>query len=144
MQLIPKMPPGHSSRKALGYLHEVRRLRAEGYTLESIRQALLDVGVSVSISTVRREVIRPPSQWELGRPVREVPPAREDLQLARIAPGTPRCPQQHEADRDRSIGSTGAASSPANIKAVNDRRSFGLLSRVISTLRRLRRFWQVP
>jgi hypothetical protein len=36
----------------------VRRLHAEGHTLESIRLALLDVGVSVSISTVRREVVR--------------------------------------------------------------------------------------
>lgn len=65
MRLQPKRPPGRSSRKALRFVREVRRLRAEGHTLESIRLALLDAGVSVSLSTVRREVARPPSLCEL-------------------------------------------------------------------------------
>jgi len=65
MRLQPKRPQGRSSRKALRFVREVRRLRAEGHTLESIRLALLDAGVSVSLSTVRREVARPPSLWEL-------------------------------------------------------------------------------
>lgn len=67
MQLKPMRPPGRSDRKALRYIHEVRRLRAEGHTLESIRQALLDVGVSVSLSAIRRELAHPPSKWELQR-----------------------------------------------------------------------------
>lgn len=143
MQLKPKLPPGRSSRKALRHLHEVRRLRAEGHTLESIRQALLDVGVSVSLNTVRREVVRPLSQWELER-VQETPPALEELQPARVAPGTTPWPQQHGADRGRSIGPTGAGSGVASIEAVNDRWRFGLLFRVVAALRRLRRVWQLP
>ena len=43
---------------------DVRRMRAEGHTFESIRLALLDAGISVSRSTVRREAARPPSRWE--------------------------------------------------------------------------------
>ena len=58
MPLTPKGPPGRSSRKALLYAREVQRLRAEGYSLEAIRLALLDVGVTVSLSTVSREAAR--------------------------------------------------------------------------------------
>ena len=64
MQLTPQRPPGRADRKALRYACEVRRLRAEGHTFESIRLALLDAGISVSRSTVRREAARPPSRWE--------------------------------------------------------------------------------
>lgn len=77
MRLNPMHPPGHASRKALQYAHEVRRLRAEGYTLEAIRQALLDVGISVSLSTVRREARRPPNLW-VPEPSSEEPASRED------------------------------------------------------------------
>ena len=41
MQPIPKRPPGRADRKAL-----------------------LDAGISVSRSTVRREAARPPSRWD--------------------------------------------------------------------------------
>ena len=64
MRLTPKRPPGRADRKALLYACEVRRLRAEGHTFESIRLALLDAGISVSRSTVSREAARPPSRWE--------------------------------------------------------------------------------
>lgn len=77
MRLNPKHPPGRASRKALLYAHEVRRLRAEGYTLEAIRQALFDVGISVSLSTVRREAARPPTLW-VPEPSSEVPASHED------------------------------------------------------------------
>ena len=58
MPLTPKGPPGRASRKALLYAREVQRLRSEGYSLEAIRLALRDVGVTVSLSTVCREAAR--------------------------------------------------------------------------------------
>lgn len=58
MQLRPRRPPGRAGRKAWQYAGDIQRLRAEGYSLEAIRLALLDVGVTVSPSTVRREAAR--------------------------------------------------------------------------------------
>jgi hypothetical protein len=53
--LVPQMPPGRRSRQARAYGDEIRRLQAQGYTLDAIRQALADAGVHVSKSTVQRE-----------------------------------------------------------------------------------------
>lgn len=58
LRLTPRHPPGRSSRKARAYAAEIGRLHALGYTLDAIRTALADVGVIVSLSTVRREAIR--------------------------------------------------------------------------------------
>ncbi len=57
--LIPAQPPGRITRKARHYVAQIVRLRDQGYTLEAIQQALASVGVAVSISTVRREALRP-------------------------------------------------------------------------------------
>ena len=57
--LIPIQPPGRITRKARHYVPQIVRLRDQGYTLEAIQQALAAVGVQVSISTVRREAMRP-------------------------------------------------------------------------------------
>lgn len=53
--LSPQLPPGRADRKALGYTGEIQRLRALGYTFPAIRLALADVGVQVSLTTVKRE-----------------------------------------------------------------------------------------
>ncbi len=58
VRLVPDLPPGRCTRKALPFADEIRRLYATGYTLEAIRQALSAAGVSVSRSTVHREVTR--------------------------------------------------------------------------------------
>ena len=58
MRLLPLQPPGRMSRKARGYTQEIAQLRAEGYTLEAIREALAAAGVHVSLSTVWREELR--------------------------------------------------------------------------------------
>jgi len=58
VRLLPHQPPGRRTRKALPFSVEIRRLHALGYTLEAIRQALSEVGVSVSRSTVHREASR--------------------------------------------------------------------------------------
>jgi hypothetical protein len=58
VQLQPKRPPGRADRKAAAYACEILRLRAEGYTYETIREALADVGIELSESALRREVRR--------------------------------------------------------------------------------------
>lgn len=58
VRLLPNQPPGRCTRKALQFADEIRRLYVMGYTLEAIRQALSEVGVSVSRSTVHREANR--------------------------------------------------------------------------------------
>ncbi|MBA4261939.1 MAG: hypothetical protein C0443_07975 [Comamonadaceae bacterium] len=58
MKLAPKDPPGRSTRRARGFAAEIGQLRAQGYTFEAIREALAEAGVSVSKSTVQREVAR--------------------------------------------------------------------------------------
>lgn len=58
MRLTPKRPPGRCTRKARAFEDEIARLRADGYTCAAIREALADVGVNVSSSTVQREVAR--------------------------------------------------------------------------------------
>ena len=58
MQLQPKRPPGRADRKAAAYAAEIFRLRAEGYTYGTIREALAEVGIELSESALRREVRR--------------------------------------------------------------------------------------
>jgi hypothetical protein len=58
MKLVPTQPPGRITRKARDFEADIVQLRAQGYTLDAIRQALAGVGVHVSISTVRREATR--------------------------------------------------------------------------------------
>jgi hypothetical protein len=136
MQLNPKQPPGRSSRKALRYVHEVHRLRAEGHTFESIRLALLDVGISVSASTVRREATRPPSAWKLDRR-HEVPLALVELQPTKAAPDTPLLPQPLDASIGELDSPSDAEPGLARIEAVGNRRTFGVMFRVLAALRRL-------
>jgi hypothetical protein len=63
VKLNPRTPPGRSNRKARAFSAEIARLAAEGYGCTAIHQALADAGVSVSKSTVQREVAR------LSRPI---------------------------------------------------------------------------
>jgi len=58
VRLIPKDPFGRVNRNARAFETEIAKLRAEGYTCQAIRTALIDVGVQVSLSTVQREAIR--------------------------------------------------------------------------------------
>ena len=95
VQLQPKRPPGRADRKAAAYACEILRLRAEGYTYETIREALADVGIELSESALRREVrrqqgpgrsapgIRPPA------PVRDAPSLEMPRTLATKPPPSP-------------------------------------------------------
>ncbi|MEO6279865.1 hypothetical protein [Roseateles sp.] len=58
MTLEPKHPPGRANRKALRFSGDIRRLRNAGYTFSAIQTALLDAGVEVSLTTVKREAAR--------------------------------------------------------------------------------------
>lgn len=57
-EVQPSLPPGRSCRKARAYGPQIRRLHTEGYSFEQIRAALVEVGLVVSKSTVRREASR--------------------------------------------------------------------------------------
>ena len=82
--LLPTQAPGRLTRKARHYVAQIVHLRAQGYTLEAIQQALVAVGVQVSISTVRREALRPlpPASW----PVADPGVAPPTVHAARAAP----------------------------------------------------------
>lgn len=58
MNLQARRPPGHGKRKALTYAADIVSLRSQGHSYSAIREALEDAGVLVSISTVRREVLK--------------------------------------------------------------------------------------
>lgn len=110
MQLQPKRPPGRADRKAAAYASEILRLRAEGYTYETIREALADVGIELSESALRREVRRP--QQRVARTVSGVRPPSP----APDAPSLP-APQAVAAGPPPSIGATGREIAEAFFKA---------------------------
>ena len=69
MTLEPKLPPGRANRKALRFSVDICRLRNAGYTFSAIRLALLDAGVDVSLTTVKREAARQGSDATAARPI---------------------------------------------------------------------------
>ena len=100
VQLQPIRPPGRADRKAAAYASEIVRLRAEGYTYETIRLTLAKVGIELSESALRREVRR--QQAWVARAVPGVrPPSTMPDGPAPLDPNTlPREPPP-------SIGTTG-------------------------------------
>lgn len=146
MRLIPRRPPVRCYLKARPYERDVRRLRAEGHTLESIRLALLDVGVSVSVTTVRREAARPPSQWELNC-AQEAELLLDQLQLTNSTLHLSPCPQLHDAISSQSPVPTGDKPDFAQVEAVeavDDGKTSGVLSKVVEVLRGLWRARRPP
>jgi len=75
MSLQTRRPPGHGKRKALTYAADIVNLRGQGHSYSAIREALEDAGVLVSISTVRREVLKGTSTTHALRPAVEGSPA---------------------------------------------------------------------
>ncbi len=73
MSLQARRPPGHAKRKALTYAADIVSLRSQGHSYSAIREALEDAGVLVSISTVRREVLKGASTAAALRPAVEAP-----------------------------------------------------------------------
>jgi hypothetical protein len=114
----------------------MHRLRAEGHTLNSIREALLDVGVTVSLSTVRREVARPATQWELDR-MQQMRLAPAVPQSPTAVPGMTPSPQPFDANGGKPAGPVDGELGVARCEGMADRGTFGLLSKVLRALRRL-------
>ena len=73
MSLQTRRPPGHAKRKALSYAADIVSLRSQGHSYSAIREALEDAGVLVSISTVRREVLKGTSITAAFKPAIEAP-----------------------------------------------------------------------
>lgn len=73
MSLQTRRPPGHAKRKALSYAADIAALRLQGHTYAAIREALEDAGVRVSISTVRREVLKALSKAAVAEPAAAAP-----------------------------------------------------------------------
>ena len=101
MKLNPRTPPGRSNRKARAFSEEIARLHFDGYGLVAIREALADVGVSVSTSTVQREVARlSKSGIQSGRriPTPVIPPSIDSDD------SRPCAPIQHRLTNERRSG----------------------------------------
>jgi hypothetical protein len=73
MSLQTRRPPGHGKRKALSYAADIVSLRGQGHSYAAIREALEDAGVLVSISTVRREVLKGTLATAALKPAVEAP-----------------------------------------------------------------------
>ena len=138
MRLQPRNPPGHANRKARRFANDIRNLRAEGHTYETIRLALLDAGVLVSHSTVIREVNRPPTQWELDH-ARAESAASQDAPPPSTAPGSGSVPQAVEATTAPPSGSTSGSAVEPVAETNGGRPRVGWLSGLFGVLRRLRR-----
>jgi hypothetical protein len=143
MRLHPRNPPGHAGRKARRYVNDIRNLREEGHTYETIRQALLDAGVSVSLSTVRREANRPPTQWELDHAQAEHA-ASEDPPPPGAAPESVAAPHALGATTAPPSGLTFGYSAEPIAEANLSRPNVGWLSGLFGVLRRLGRAGSDP
>jgi hypothetical protein len=110
VQLQPKRPPGRADRKAAAYACEILRLRAEGYTYQTIREALADVGIELSESALRREVRRQHQRVVLPVPGTRPPSPVSD------APPLP-VPQAQAAAPPPSPGTSGREIAEAFFKA---------------------------
>lgn len=88
--LKPRQPPGSAKRRARAFSLQIADLQDQGYSLEAIREALADAGVTVSKSTVQREAV-------VGRRLRAsaagLPPADDGTAGAESDDGVSCAPQ---------------------------------------------------
>ncbi|GAA0739702.1 hypothetical protein LRH25_30690 [Ideonella azotifigens] len=103
-QLAPRRPPGRGSRKARAYAAEMARLQALDYTLDAICEALADIGVTVSRSTVHRELAR---RKAMATSTHAIPACAD-------ADTSPRQPASGDGLSRRPAPSPPAASAPPN------------------------------
>ena len=89
MTLEPKLPPGRANRKALRFSIDIHRLRNAGYTFSAIRMALLDAGVEVSLTTIKREAARDSSNTAGER---RFGPAQSAPSVPVVGPAIPTTP----------------------------------------------------
>ncbi len=89
MNLTPNLPPGRANRKALAFAVEINRLRTAGYSFEAIRVVLLEAGLRVSRTTIKREAARrlvaawaAPKDHLVQRPLPSAPSVAGDAVIA--------------------------------------------------------------
>lgn len=100
MELKPTEPPGHARRKLRGLVSEIARLRAEGYTIRAIHEALAAAGVHVGWGTVQREVARLAKPSPAATPARQ-PAARPATPSEAGKPASPGASSRPVVDVDR-------------------------------------------
>ncbi len=131
MELQPKRQPGRADRKAAAYAVEIARLRSMGYTYESIREALAEVGVELSTSALRREVrrlhgssntavqVQVPVPVPLKMPLPGLPPATArtvsaELPSSSVSPPSPASPAALPASRGHEVAEAFFNAHPSN------------------------------
>ena len=130
MRLVPDMPPGRCTRKALPFADEIHRLYATGYTLEAIRQALSAAGVTVSRSTVHREVTRARRQPSVT-PSKDA--ARRELNLASQTAAVVAAPKPKEREAPASPGPPPSPGKPGQSSFANGPRGEDVAKAFMST-----------
>jgi hypothetical protein len=113
--LAPKLPPGRANRKALQFTVEINRLRDAGYTHSAIRLALLDAGVCVSLSTIKRESARrQPSAVPTSRVVVAQPPMLSSAPRVAGPAALPDRPQALPGSRGHDVAEAFFNANPSN------------------------------
>lgn len=130
MRLVPDMPPGRCTRKALPFADEIHRLYATGYTLEAIRQALSAAGVTVSRSTVHREVARARKQPSVTP---STDTARRELNLASQMAADVATPKLKEREAAASPGPPPPPEEPGQTSFANGPRGEDVAKAFMST-----------
>ena len=124
------MPPGRCTRKALPFADEIHRLYATGYTLEAIRQALSAAGVTVSRSTVHREVARARRQLSATS---STDTARRELNLALQAAVVEATPKPKEGQAPAFPGPSPSTGKPGQSRFANGPRGEDVAKAFMST-----------
>ena len=115
MTLAPKLPPGRANRKALRFAVDIHRLRDAGYTHSAIQLALLDAGVCVSLSTIKRESARrQPSAVPTSPVVVTQSPMLSGAPRAALPDALPDRPQALPGSRGHDIAEAFFNANPSN------------------------------
>ena len=113
MQLHPKRHPGRTDRKAAAYAAEIGQLRNAGYTYEAIREALVDVGIAVSTSTLRREVRRLQRRSNVASSG-PLPASRTSVHAASLSSAPPPRPTRPAGSSGREVAEAFFSTHPSN------------------------------
>lgn len=115
MTLAPKLPPGRANRKALQFAVDIHRLRSAGYTFSAIRVALLDAGINVSLSTIKREAARKEASAVCAQPMRgEQRPQSTTVLVAALPDATTHRPAAPQGASGREIAEAFFNAHPSN------------------------------
>lgn len=113
MLLQPKRPPGRIDRKAGAFASEIVELRRAGYTYDAIREALADVGIELSTTTLRREVRRLRSAVKPTVPrTAAIPPVTAIVAQPQAPP--PISPTRHPGPKGRDVAEAFFEANPSN------------------------------